>query len=309
MHRTVTSFGVLGTSLFDAGRAVAGLVYWQAPLEKWLCGEGDVVREGRVVRRGVNRKRGDGTRKSIVQWLLTENRFTRVLGVSSAIITAIEFALYRDPQPVGMDGAYPSGILVLFPYSLYPLLEHTIRWLWALTDQDQDVKLFGVLPINPVYLPIVMTAFGGFSAWKEMLKGFLVAVATSHLFKIRRGGEEGELVPSYLIRLGKSWQQWGQRLVRRGRGGGSAPNAMPGSFPEAGVPDLAQFNAAVATASGMISRAVRELGVVGQGDSVPRRRAPVAGGSGGRGESEVQMEEVGGYTVEGSWGPGRPLGS
>ncbi|KAJ3100169.1 hypothetical protein HDU97_002450 [Phlyctochytrium planicorne] len=322
--RSITAFGVLGVSVLDVVRSIGGLIYWQAPLEKWVCGTGDTTREGRIVRRGTNRQNKDGSRKPLFQWLVTSNQFLRILSLSSAILLSIEFVIYKDPTPLATPFAHMAPTLLLFPYALYPLLEHTVRWLWALTDQDQDVNLFGVLPINPVYLPLAMTAIGGFTSWKEMLKGLVTAVGVSYVMKIRRGGEEGELVVDFLKRFGRSWAIWLDAVFRRLSGAvpPAAPAAaptpvMPGTFPPAGgLPDMAQLQTAFSTAASAFTHMMADMGAVSPsaGESQARRR-----NQGGARVEQVQMEEIGAYDLPGAgssgapgngdWGRGQRLGS
>ncbi|KAJ3194980.1 hypothetical protein HK101_001433 [Irineochytrium annulatum] len=348
LHRVATSFLVLGTSLFDVGRSVAGLIYWQAPLEKWLCGAGDVYKEGMLVkrrrnrvtvirRRGVPGERGgmgpiyeEQREMPMYQWLLTKNKFVAALAISAGVVTAIELVLYRDPQPMALNlnatrliPSSAAGVMVIFPYALYPLLEHSVRWLWALTDQEEEVRLFGFLPLPPIYLPIVMASMAGFSTWKETLKGLAAALVAARAINIRRGelGAEGEPVIDHVIRLGKRWIAWFGGLGRR-VAAGQARGGPGGAPSDIGADIRRRVAPIVRDAAATFSAAMRDVqGAMGVADAGSRDSRPVtAGRRQGPVVTEVTQpaEELRGYSIGGngangvgagaSWGAGQRLG-
>ncbi|KAJ3412721.1 hypothetical protein HDV05_000349 [Chytridiales sp. JEL 0842] len=236
LYRIPTSFLILGTNLIDVVRSCAGMVYWQSPLEKSICGNGDLIKDGRLVQRGENRKKSDGKRqrKTDLEWLVTQNRFLRIQMAAVATLTILEIALYRDPKPISTPWGGAGGILV-FPYTLFPLLEHTMRWLWAFTDLHSTTTLFGFLPVQPIYAPLVLCGMSGFSTWKSMLKGFVGAAVVAKGMKLRRGGEGGEEVGEFLYYWGRGWYNWMKALVVRAETGKMPPStSMPGSFPGEG---------------------------------------------------------------------------
>ncbi|KAJ3268330.1 hypothetical protein HK104_005398, partial [Borealophlyctis nickersoniae] len=212
LWRPLTSVLVLGTSIPEVAQRAVGMTYWQAPLEKWFDGEGDVVRDGIVVREGENRRKADGSRKNWFEWLILDNAFLRAQLLAAVVVVSMEFVLYRDPTPAAVaapllsSGAIGSvlsssssaasqlmqapGALLLFPYTLFPTLEYSLRWMWAITDQEREIVLFGVLPVKPVYLPLALCAMGGFGAWKSMLKGAVAAIVVGKVMDMRRAGGE-----------------------------------------------------------------------------------------------------------------------
>ncbi|KAI8823757.1 uncharacterized protein EV422DRAFT_368907 [Fimicolochytrium jonesii] len=213
LWRGVTGFAVTAFSLMDVVKSAVGMVYWQAPLERWFDGSGDVVRGAIVVRAGRNRSRknasggsGGGGRKSVLEWLLLDNKYIRAQALAAAVIIAIELILQRSTAsyiptsvangtidlsslPSNITQHLPSAItsMFLFPYSLFPPLEHALRWLWALTAPTTTATtVLGVVPIKPVYLPLALCAMGGFSSWKDMLKGLVAALVVGKIMDVRR---------------------------------------------------------------------------------------------------------------------------
>jgi hypothetical protein len=233
VHRMGTAFLIMGTNIVDIVRSIAGLLYWQAPLERYISGSGDVVQDGRLVHRGDNRRGGTmGKRKSMVEWLVTQNRFLRMQALAAVTMVGLEVILYRDPPP--LNPLMGGGILV-FPYSLFPLLEHTMRWIWALTDLHGEIKLLGMIPLQPVYAPLVVSAMSGFATWKYTFKGLLGAIVVARAMGLRRGGEGGEYVHEYMYHLGMRWYRWFSAIVGQNKGPTSgAPSVAPttpGSYP------------------------------------------------------------------------------
>ncbi|KAJ3153653.1 hypothetical protein HDU86_005151 [Geranomyces michiganensis] len=231
LWRGVTAFGIVGLNVIDVLRSAVSMVYWQAPLERWFDGQGDVVRDGVVVRAGRNRTRADGSRKSVLEWLVLDNRYLRAQLLAGAVVVAIELVLYKTPTAMSASSFSSSSTLaaaaagvpgfLIYPYSLYPSLEHAVRWLWAMTTETNTMTVFGVLPVRPVYLPFALCALGGFVSWKEMLKGLVAAAVVGKLMDLRR--RDGENATDWLQRTAVGWLVWAQRAI--GGGSGIAPPA------------------------------------------------------------------------------------
>ncbi|KAJ1564045.1 hypothetical protein HK405_015985 [Cladochytrium tenue] len=244
LHRVPSSLLVFGGSPLDLARAAGNMLYWQAPLETLLGGSGDVYRDGRLVRRGENRRRrrrrskqqgqdqgtAGGDRNSLLEWLVLENRFLHTQLVAAAAIAAMELLLRPDPRPflLNSGGEESPSVLIVFPYSLFPVLEQANRWLWALTDaQDRDVLLLGMVPVRPVYVPLAMALTSGPAGWLASLKGLAAALLAARALGLRRGNSpDDDLVVDYAARLANSWRRWliavGSRLLG---GRGAAPSA------------------------------------------------------------------------------------
>ncbi|KAJ1547629.1 hypothetical protein HK096_001843, partial [Nowakowskiella sp. JEL0078] len=232
-YRAVTSFFVIGLSTMDVLQRAVGATYYQAPLETLFSGSGDVYRSGKLLHEGKQRKllvkdsNSPSTttrRKTLIEWLVLENRFFKAQVLTVGTLVALEFVLdasqplwdavtpfrrsaYSDFQ---FGGSY-SGHLV-FPYTMFPNLEYATRWLWALTTMEREIVMFGVLPVQPVYLPIVLCGMGGFAHWKALVKGFLATLIVTHIMEVERF--DGENVTEWTLRLLRDWYSWTKETVQ-----------------------------------------------------------------------------------------------
>ncbi|KAJ3393285.1 hypothetical protein HDU84_002364 [Entophlyctis sp. JEL0112] len=229
LNRIPTSVLVLGRSIPQIVSSVVSLVTWHAQLEVLTCGTGDVIKDGRIVRRGTNR----ASRKSLYDWLVRENAFFRIQLATLAVVTALEMALYSDPRDPSaalfLSGSSvltkSSSAILVFPYSLFPVFDASIRWTWAFMELEKDTLIFGVLPVRPIYVPLVTSLMGGASFY-NLFKGFLVATAVSAALKLKRGGIDlafdddathpsGELVVDYLREFAFGWYRWIKTVGRK----------------------------------------------------------------------------------------------
>ncbi|KAJ3117531.1 hypothetical protein HK098_006238 [Nowakowskiella sp. JEL0407] len=237
-YRAVTSFFVIGISTMDVLQRSLGSLYYQAPLETWFNGSGDLYRNGVLHHQGQQRKkiisnspRPDNSssssssnvtirRKNTIEWLFLENPFFKSQLLTVATLLGIEFLLWES-QPlfdafnpfqsydINLLGT-PSSYLI-FPYTLFPNLEYATRWTWALTTQEREVIMFGVLPVKPVYLPIVLCGMGGFQQFPALIKGFFASLVVSKAMQLKRF--DGEFVAEWTIRLCMDWYYWVKGMV------------------------------------------------------------------------------------------------
>ncbi|KAJ3025253.1 UNVERIFIED_CONTAM: hypothetical protein HDU68_007323 [Siphonaria sp. JEL0065] len=220
LHRVPWSVLVLGRSLPQIVGSVVSLVTWHSQLESLVCGSGDIIKNNRLVKRGTNGR----AKKSTFEWLVKDNAFLKIQIASLIAATALEMLLYSDPKDP-LSAVFLSGSSVLsstqravlvFPYSLFPIFDAAIRWTWAFTELEKDTLIFGVVPVRPIYVPLVTTLMSGGSLF-TLAKGFLVAVSVSFGLKLKRGGkdfvslgddgldEQPELVVDYLKDFGLDW--------------------------------------------------------------------------------------------------------
>ncbi|KAI8814393.1 hypothetical protein BJ742DRAFT_785145 [Cladochytrium replicatum] len=252
-HRTVTSFLAMGLSTVDVAQRALGTFYYQAPLETFINGSGDTYRGGRLIHEGRQRLLPNGRsttflglsglkllgrskaaeaaqqnqdtsniparrRKNMVEWLITDNKFLHTQLLSAATLVFIELVVNEavpslSPQPVpGSASSY-----LIFPYSLYPNLEYATRWTWGLSTMEREIVMFGVIPVKPHYLPIVLCAMGGFSQWKALLKGLAASIIVSHLMELKRF--DGENVVEWAYHQALDWYYWIEALANAGKKG------------------------------------------------------------------------------------------
>ncbi|KAI9345694.1 hypothetical protein BDR26DRAFT_856467 [Obelidium mucronatum] len=199
LHRVPWSVLVLGRSIPQAVASVVSLVTWHAQLEALVCGSGDTVKDGRIVKRGTNGR----SKKTTFQWLVKDNTFLHIQLATLVAATALEMLLYADPKDP-LSAVYLSGSSVLsstqravlvFPYSLFPVFDAAIRWTWAFMELEKDTLIFGVIPVRPIYVPIATSLLGGTSFF-NLFKGFLIATAVSTALKLQRGGKDFQVVSS-----------------------------------------------------------------------------------------------------------------
>ncbi|KAJ3090908.1 hypothetical protein HK102_002293 [Quaeritorhiza haematococci] len=232
VHRSFTSFLVLGLSAYEVLQRCIGLGVWQTPLERAFNGSGDVVMDGVVVKYGEQRDRGLGTghesgddnRKNLFEWLILDNRFLHAQVASAAVLIGIELLLWETSlsssaltsftksTPITSSAAL-AGEMEVTPYLMYPSLEYSTRWLWAFTEQSGTILLFNILPLKPIYVPLAVCLSGGLTGWKSLLKGLVAGVVVAGVFDLRR--VDGEPVVDWLTRFAREWWVLGQRLSRR----------------------------------------------------------------------------------------------
>ncbi|ORY44692.1 hypothetical protein BCR33DRAFT_850222 [Rhizoclosmatium globosum] len=234
LHRIPLSVAVLGRSLPQFVGSVVSIVTWHAQLEALVCGTGDTVKDGRIVKRGSNNR----SRKTIYEWLVSKNPFLKIQLALLVATTALELLLYSDPKDP-LSAVYLSGSSVLsqtqkavlvFPYSLFPIFDAAIRWTWAFMELEKDTLIFGVVPVRPIYVPLVTTLMGG-GSFTSLLKGFIVSATVSTALKLRRGGADlarrdtddtdldlddpPELVYEFLRDFGIGWYRWTKAVIKK----------------------------------------------------------------------------------------------
>lgn len=163
---------------------------------------------------------------------VSNSPYFKILALSCGFIVAIELFFFKESSTISpevswsysqMDqgtysgnasNGYPDiktlykglvnpGFTLLFPRSLFPNLDYSLRWLWAICGSKEVVSMFGVFPMRPVYVPVLLCALSGFKTWPAMLKGLACSLFVSYVMKLRR--PDGQLVVDYTIDLGKYW--------------------------------------------------------------------------------------------------------
>ena len=226
-YRMASSFFVLGLSFGDLTQRLGGLFVWQATFEQNINGaDGSGIKDSGSPSRHKFKYKDDSTirpfrlpdelsateqkdKKS--QWIqdglvglqsLFTNRFLAIQLLSAAIIVAIELSLLQNTR-IHHEGLF----LHIFPYTLYPILEHAIRWLWAITANDRDsVPVFGFLRLEPVYIPFIACGLSGFSSLSTTIKGLATALLTSKVLDLKRWN--GQSAFDWFCDFGVSWYKW-----------------------------------------------------------------------------------------------------
>ncbi|KAI8618282.1 hypothetical protein BC830DRAFT_1109676 [Chytriomyces sp. MP71] len=276
LHRIPLSVFVLGRSLPQVAYSVVSLVTWHSQLEILTCGTGDVYKNNRIVKRGSNRRNKENPkeRKSVLSWLLTQNKFIRIQLATLAATVALEMILYADPKdPANAIGITSSSVLsrnldravLVFPYALFPVYDAALRWIWAFTELEKDTLIFGVVPVRPIYMPFVSMLMG-YGKFMDVVKGFAIGTAVAAALKLRRGGVDledfgsedgqgvsgGELVGEFLWQFGQGWFRWFRAASRKllNIQHQVQQQQTPGAFPSmsSSAGSVPQFNVADANA-------------------------------------------------------------
>ncbi|RKO99360.1 hypothetical protein CXG81DRAFT_27867 [Caulochytrium protostelioides] len=211
-HRPLAAFLVLGDSLWDLLCRVMGLIYWQAPLEARLRADRadeEALAAATHPRAAAAQREAERTAPFWRRWM--NNPLLRAQLISAGVIVALEIALQGRPRPAALAlrgvavpaaaaanataaASMPVTRYILYPYALYPTLEHAMRWLWAMLDDRPFVLFFSTIPVPPILLPLLLTLFAGrggsWGGLGTMTKGAVAAVfAASALNLRRRSGE------------------------------------------------------------------------------------------------------------------------
>ncbi|KAJ3309210.1 hypothetical protein HDV04_006317 [Boothiomyces sp. JEL0838] len=195
-YRVLTSFLVLGTTLFDVGKRSLSLFYTQAPLEAMF--DQPLKPPGRYPDEEDDEKFVLGK---------PNFRFLTMQLMMMGMIVSIETLVFPN-----FNLTKKGGIIKVFPYTLYPILEHAIQWMWAMcTDERQTVAIAGFIRLEPVLVPLAMWALSGFDNGVSLLKGLAVAVSVGQVLQIKRWN--GEDAVSWFAYISKSWYKWTRKQI------------------------------------------------------------------------------------------------
>ncbi|KAJ3216800.1 hypothetical protein HK099_005735 [Clydaea vesicula] len=204
VHRIGTSFLILGHSAYDVFQKSAGIIMWQMPLERAFNAP---IKEKKKEESSFN----EPANKSIldfkkIQKYLNKNKFLKAQLIAGGTLVTIDLLFYRNPVRINR---YYS----IFPYSLYPSLEFSMRWLWAATETATSLPVLGIIPVPPIYTPIIVCALGGFRQSEHLLKGLIGALAVGYIMDLRRS--DGSRVVDWMKSLGTWWFNFITTKVRK----------------------------------------------------------------------------------------------
>ncbi|TPX41266.1 hypothetical protein SeMB42_g04789 [Synchytrium endobioticum] len=174
LYGNVIGFLVLGATTFDVVSRVASILLYQTAVERRLNGEGDQIKNGKTIKNGVEKYHHDGTSKTLVQWLVTENLFFKVQAAIYVVLVATETAM-------GAPALSPAT-----PYTMVASLDFAMRWLWAFTADQESTTLLGFIPIKSVLLPLFQVTLQRFRSAQAMAKGFIAAAVVCQLMQLKR---------------------------------------------------------------------------------------------------------------------------
>ncbi|KAI9099551.1 hypothetical protein DFS34DRAFT_649265 [Phlyctochytrium arcticum] len=211
--RGVTSFAVTGMGVLEVGQRALGLLFWQAPLERWFRGvkaggepEPYVATSGRSLASSSSPpppqdliKSSSSSLQTVIQRIVRPlPPFLTAQLLAAVTLLSLEFIAPAIPSR-------PSSNLI-FPYPMYPAMEYALRWIWALTTVSAPVSLFGVVQLQPVYMPMALCVVGGLTTWKLMVKGLIAALVVCGTMDLRR--DDGQTAVSYFSSKVHAWWSW-----------------------------------------------------------------------------------------------------
>lgn len=77
---------------------------------------------------------------------------------------------------------------------LFPLLEHSNRWLWAFTSMDKSIQVYGYVSISPALFPFVLCFFE--SSFYECFVGLGTSLAAAWILNLKR--QDGQPLLDYV---------------------------------------------------------------------------------------------------------------
>ncbi|KAL2914074.1 hypothetical protein HK105_206332 [Polyrhizophydium stewartii] len=215
-YRIPLAFMTLGLSTPDVLQRVVGLFYWQAPFEQDMA-RAPPAAAGQSVPGSFPQAGGSGGGgaggaspaarggfvQGVVEYVRAINpRFLKTQLVAAAVIVAMELALSQNAH-----ARQQGGMLHLFPYTLYPVLEHAMRWLWAMTAHEREaIPVMGIVRIEPVMIPLAMMVMGGFGSVASTAKGLAAAFVAARVLDLRRWN--GEPAADWFRGVALAWYRW-----------------------------------------------------------------------------------------------------
>ena len=170
LYRIPFSLACLGTSAWQVIQRCLSLFYYQMPLEKQI-----------------NEDHAGQTNFLTVQCYLMLS------------LVSMELLLFPDSN-LTQQGYWS----VLSPYALYPILEFANRWLWAMVSHPSQVMTIGLIRLEPIYVPLVMTLFQ--DSLFTCFKGLTCALLVGHLLQLKR--YNGKPAVAWFVDYCQDWIDW-----------------------------------------------------------------------------------------------------
>ncbi|OAJ42638.1 hypothetical protein BDEG_26067 [Batrachochytrium dendrobatidis JEL423] len=201
VYRIPSSFLVLGLTTYDVLQRAIGLAFWQAPFEQsmptyqgssrpWIPSSSSASTNETPSAKPYPA----GTSKSspASRPVMPEHSAGSMVKKSPAWASLLAYIQHINPK---------------FLQTQLISAEHSMRWLWAMTAHDREsIPIMGVVRLEPVMIPLVMCAMGGFSSITATVKGLLAAIVAAKILDIRRWN--GEPAVDWFHAVALSWCEW-----------------------------------------------------------------------------------------------------
>jgi hypothetical protein len=88
---------------------------------------------------------------------------------------------------------------VLYYYSLYPIMEQSVRFIWGFTaDERAGIQISTFITLSPWTVPVALLFLDGVTNIKVLSQGLLVALLTVIIMKTKR--HDGQTVLGWMYR-------------------------------------------------------------------------------------------------------------
>ena len=174
IYRVLSGLLVLGLNLFDVGKRIYGMYKYQGELET-LYTTGNLYNDDQLPTTEKVEDEEDNE-LGVLDNLKTRisPRFAKTMILMTALSIVPHLVYF---QPLGRK---------LYFYSLYPIVEQSVRWLWALTvDENKGIEI-GMITLSPLVLPVLLSVYDGVGNFGMVVHGFINALITSYVMRTRR---------------------------------------------------------------------------------------------------------------------------
>jgi hypothetical protein len=141
-----------------------------------------------------------------------KNPFLRAQVLAGVCIVLIEciLSMYVKSRHAASLKLLP---FLIQPYSLFPHLHSTMKWLATFLRFDKKITLMGGTEIHPLWLTLGLALASGPSGWKTSAKGLMTALIVAKIMHLRTDRDE-PLVESVIKEL-RQWTQTAVMVTRR----------------------------------------------------------------------------------------------
>lgn len=201
VHRTITGNFVFGKSLYEVIHRAYNFITYGGKLEKYINGRGDTIREKKVYTEGVQRKKEDGSKKTVKEWLLTDNKYLKLnINIVSSLMLA-DFIL----------SGFGLFTIKSKSYSILPSLEVAITFIWSMVEDETNSQVMGMFNLPPFIMPMVIGFTSG-SSFSSIIKGLFAGAYVANSMDIKRS--DGEKALQYLNRTSMDFWEMRHILIK-----------------------------------------------------------------------------------------------
>jgi hypothetical protein len=158
-YRAVTSMWMVGTSGIDLLKGLLGMYQYQAQFEHSLT-PGKVYEE-----------ESEETKFQISTPSKSFLAACAMIAIGSYLSEITLFSFIKHHQL----------------YTLFPIYEYSIRWLYCFNTKEKSIRFNEYISISPIALPLVLVFVDG--RVKELCQGFLISTVVAQVLGLKRNGK------------------------------------------------------------------------------------------------------------------------